>query len=96
MVKDGWSTQNSGFHIFKLVKKLKFLKKPIRKLLYDKYNLHLNVKRLRTELDRVQTDLDLDPYNSNLREEEVAYVKSFNEALLMRNVFLNKKLKSIG
>nr|GEU28766.1 hypothetical protein [Tanacetum cinerariifolium] len=36
-----------------VVKKLKGLKKPIRKLMYDKGNLHANVVRLREELDKV-------------------------------------------
>nr|GEX66682.1 hypothetical protein [Tanacetum cinerariifolium] len=64
-----------------LVKKLKVLKKPIRKLMYDKGNLHVNVVRLREELDKVQTDLDNDSSNLNLREKEA--VTDFNEALLM-------------
>ncbi|GKC14191.1 hypothetical protein Tco_1010973, partial [Tanacetum coccineum] len=43
-----------------VVKKLKSLKKPLRQLLYEKGNLHENVIKLRFELDRVQSDLDLD------------------------------------
>nr|GEV86782.1 hypothetical protein [Tanacetum cinerariifolium] len=38
---------------------------------------------LRFELDKVQTDLDADPFNNNLRKEEAAYVQSFNDALIM-------------
>ncbi|GJU32427.1 RNA-directed DNA polymerase, eukaryota, reverse transcriptase zinc-binding domain protein [Tanacetum coccineum] len=93
IVRDGWSRHVSGFYMFQVVKKLKFLKKPLRKLLYDKGNLHLNVKRLRTELDRVQTDLDLDPFNLDLCEEEACYVKAFNDALLMEEWFLQQKAK---
>ncbi|GJV05010.1 hypothetical protein Tco_1338579 [Tanacetum coccineum] len=36
VVMDGWSMQISGFHMFRVAKKLKLLKKPLRKLLYDK------------------------------------------------------------
>ncbi|GJW22667.1 hypothetical protein Tco_0033289 [Tanacetum coccineum] len=93
IVRDGWSRHVSGFYMFQVVKKLKFLKKPLRKLLYDKGNVHLNVKRLRTELDRVQIDLDLDPFNLDLREEEACYVKAFNDALLMEERFLQQKAK---
>ncbi|GKE06786.1 reverse transcriptase domain-containing protein [Tanacetum coccineum] len=64
--------------MFRLVKKLKNLKKPFCKLLYDEGNIHENVNRLRTELDRVQADLDVDPFNVVLREEEVAYVQAYN------------------
>ncbi|GJT91737.1 hypothetical protein Tco_1080582 [Tanacetum coccineum] len=49
--------------------------------------------RLRIEVDQVQRDLDKDPYNQVLREEEVAYVKAFNDALLMEERFLKQKAK---
>ncbi|GJU24535.1 hypothetical protein Tco_1163156 [Tanacetum coccineum] len=54
---------------------------------------HPRVKRLRHELDTVQRDLDLDPFNSNLRDEEAAYVQAFNEASLMEERFLRQKAK---
>nr|GEW24783.1 hypothetical protein [Tanacetum cinerariifolium] len=85
--------QVSGFSMFKVVKKLKHLKKPFRKLLYEKGNLHDNVIRLHDELDKVQTCLDADPYNSSLREEEAVAVVAFNEALIMEEKFLKQKVK---
>ncbi|GJU20601.1 polypyrimidine tract-binding protein homolog 2 isoform X1 [Tanacetum coccineum] len=62
-------------------------------LLYDHGNLHDNVKRLRFELDKVQSDLDLDLSNNILREEEAAYVLAFNEALIMEEIFVKQKAK---
>nr|GEX99632.1 hypothetical protein [Tanacetum cinerariifolium] len=79
-------TSVSGFWMFKVVKHLKLLKKPLRKLLYDHKNFHENVKRLRHELDEAQKPLDLDPSNFELREEEVAYLQAFNDASLMEEV----------
>ncbi|GKF20250.1 hypothetical protein Tco_0068888, partial [Tanacetum coccineum] len=70
VVMQGWSLKVSGFCMFRVVKRLKHLKKPLRKLLYEKGNLHDNVKRLREELDLVQTSLDMDPSNATLRENE--------------------------
>ncbi|GKD46609.1 hypothetical protein Tco_1271254, partial [Tanacetum coccineum] len=93
VVSEGWNTFISGIFMFKVIKKLKILKKPLRKLLYDKGNIHLNVTRLRTELDKVQTDLDADPFNLKLRDEEAAYVKAFNDAVLMQERFLQQKTK---
>ncbi|GJS02428.1 zinc knuckle CX2CX4HX4C containing protein [Tanacetum coccineum] len=93
VVLDGWNMSVSGFHMYKIMQKLKYLKKPFRKLLYDHGNLHENVKRLRHELDTVQHDLDLDLFNSNLRDEEAAYVQVFNEASLMEERFLRQKAK---
>ncbi|GKC99999.1 hypothetical protein Tco_1170274 [Tanacetum coccineum] len=81
-----------SYRCFKVVKSLRF-KTPLHKLLYEKRNVHLNVKMLRTELDIVQIDLDLEPFNLDLREEEACYVKAFNDALLMEELFLLQKSK---
>ncbi|GJS26095.1 hypothetical protein Tco_0486715 [Tanacetum coccineum] len=93
VVKDGWSDQVCGFYMFRVVKKLKSLKKPLRKLLYDKGNLHDNVNKLRIEMARVQQDLDVDPTNQDLRDEEAVYVRAFTEALIMEERFLKQKAK---
>nr|GEW46638.1 hypothetical protein [Tanacetum cinerariifolium]GEW50942.1 hypothetical protein [Tanacetum cinerariifolium] len=69
------------------------LVQPLRKLMYDKGNLHDNVNRLRGELDRLQSDLDNDPSNVRLREEEAATVCDFNDALIMEEWFLKQKAK---
>ncbi|GJY13470.1 putative reverse transcriptase domain-containing protein [Tanacetum coccineum] len=45
------------------------------------------------ELDKVQTDLDVDPFNSVLRGEEAAYVQAFNDALVLEERFLKQKAK---
>ncbi|GKA49243.1 hypothetical protein Tco_0742201 [Tanacetum coccineum] len=93
IVNEGWSAQISGFYMFCVVKKLKSLKKPLRKLLYDKGNLHDNVNRLRIEMECVQADLDVDPFNQDLRDEEAAYVRAFTDALIMEESFLKQKAK---
>ncbi|GJX46224.1 zinc knuckle CX2CX4HX4C containing protein [Tanacetum coccineum] len=41
---------------------------------------------LRTELDRVQIDLDLDPFNLDLREEEACYASDFKNTRLFPQV----------
>ncbi|GJW21224.1 hypothetical protein Tco_0031846 [Tanacetum coccineum] len=56
-------------------------------------NLHVNVIRLRDELDRIETDLDADPFNVDLRESEANYVGALNEALIMEEHFLKPKAK---
>ncbi|GJZ23441.1 hypothetical protein Tco_0560900 [Tanacetum coccineum] len=93
VVSEGWLKHVSGFHMFRVVKKLKGLKKPIRKLMYNKGNLHANVIRLRDNLDRLQTNLDKDPSNVRLREDEATTVIAFNEALVIEEKFLKQKVK---
>ncbi|GJT69853.1 hypothetical protein Tco_1029139 [Tanacetum coccineum] len=84
----------SGFWMFIVVKRLKLLKKPLRKLLFDHGNLYDNVKKLRHELDEAQKALDFDPNNVELREKEATYLKAFNDALLLEEIFLVQKAKS--
>ncbi|GJU61512.1 RNA-directed DNA polymerase, eukaryota, reverse transcriptase zinc-binding domain protein [Tanacetum coccineum] len=93
VVHGGWDTNVSGFWMFKVVKKLKVLKNPLRKLLYDQGNLHENVKHLRHELDEAQKALDSDPFNATIREDEAAYLHAFNDALLIEERFLKQKAK---
>nr|GEV25096.1 hypothetical protein [Tanacetum cinerariifolium] len=51
-------------------------------------NIHANVDRLRHELDIVQHDLDADPFNIHLREEEAAHGDSIS--LNSNDLFTNK------
>nr|GEX53047.1 zinc knuckle CX2CX4HX4C [Tanacetum cinerariifolium] len=88
-----WSMEISGFLMYRIVKKLKNMKKPLRILLFEKGNLHANVIRLRAELDQIQSSLDKDPFNFNLREQEAACVVDFNQALIVEEKFLKQKAK---
>ncbi|GKF79559.1 hypothetical protein Tco_0235127, partial [Tanacetum coccineum] len=62
IVTNGWSISVSIFWMYKVVKRLKGLKKPLRKLLYDK-------------------------------EDEAAYLKAFQDALIEEERFLFQKAK---
>nr|GFA71333.1 hypothetical protein [Tanacetum cinerariifolium] len=73
--------------------KLKNMKKPLRRLLFEKGNLHANVIRLRAELDQIQSSLDKDPFNLNLREQEATCVVDFNQALIVEEKFFKQKAK---
>ncbi|GJW94529.1 hypothetical protein Tco_0174201 [Tanacetum coccineum] len=69
------------------------LKKPLRKLLYDKGNLHLKVNQLHDQLEHVQRRLDMDHFNVDIREEEASTIAAFNEACIMEEKFLKQKAK---
>ncbi|GJR41849.1 hypothetical protein Tco_1309952 [Tanacetum coccineum] len=82
VVSNSWNNHVTGHNMFKVVSKLKALKKPLSKMVYDQGNLHDRVNNLRRELDEVQTALDANPDDINLREEAAIYLHSFNEAKL--------------
>nr|GFC83286.1 hypothetical protein [Tanacetum cinerariifolium] len=90
IVVNSWNVSVNGFWMFKVVKRLKMLKKQIRKLLYDHENLRENVKKPRHELDQVQTALDLDPSNFELQEEEVVYLQAFKDAIFWKKILMQK------
>nr|GEU62956.1 hypothetical protein [Tanacetum cinerariifolium] len=94
VVADQWSHQIDGCAMFRVVKRMKLLKKPIRKLLNDQGNIHERVANLRVELDAIQIALDTDPLNEVLQEEEAVYLTSFNEAKLDEERFLKQKAKA--
>ena len=79
--------------MFKLAKKLNALKYHMRKLNKDNGNVFDKVKMLRGELARVQEDLDKDPTNAQLREEEMIYATAYNEAALNEEKLLQQKTK---
>ncbi|PWA51085.1 RNA-directed DNA polymerase, eukaryota, Reverse transcriptase zinc-binding domain protein [Artemisia annua] len=66
-VISGWNINVNGCAMYRVVKRLKGLKSPFRKLLHSQGNLHERVDRLRKELDEVQKAIDKDPFNSALR-----------------------------
>ncbi|GJY03648.1 hypothetical protein Tco_0369588 [Tanacetum coccineum] len=82
VIKHNWKVHIDGHNMFKVVSKLKRMKKPLLKLLHDHGNLHDRVNKLSIELDQVQTALDLNPADANLRDEESIYLQAFNEAKL--------------
>ncbi|GJX32773.1 hypothetical protein Tco_0242628 [Tanacetum coccineum] len=92
IVTNNWNTSVSGFWMFKVVKRLKLMKKPFRKLLYDKGNLHDNVKKLWHELDEVQKSLDSDRQMEifSRKWRKLAYLKEFNDALLKKRDSISK------
>ncbi|GJY48293.1 RNA-directed DNA polymerase, eukaryota, reverse transcriptase zinc-binding domain protein [Tanacetum coccineum] len=88
-----WNVDVAGHSMYKVVSKMKVLKKPLRKLLHEYGNLHDRLSKLINELDEVQKALDLNLANPLLREEKVVYVHAFNDAKLDKERFLKQKSK---
>nr|GEX56186.1 RNA-directed DNA polymerase, eukaryota, reverse transcriptase zinc-binding domain protein [Tanacetum cinerariifolium] len=82
-----------GCAMFCVVKWLKGLKSPFRKLLHNHGNLHKRVNKIRIELDEAQKAIDRDPSSSILREEHAHYLLAFKEAQLDEERFLKQKAK---
>ncbi|XP_071718721.1 uncharacterized protein [Rutidosis leptorrhynchoides] len=93
IVSEGWSKEVMGHMMFRVVKRLRGLKSPIRKLMWSKGNIHTRVIELRNQLDEVQIQLDRFPQNLDIRNQERDMLMKFNEACLEEESFLKQKAK---
>ncbi|XP_022031030.1 uncharacterized protein LOC110931970 [Helianthus annuus] len=93
IVKQIWETRVNGVYQFKVVKKLRHLKSPLRALLFRHGNLHKKVVELRGKLEDIQKDIDQDPMNTYLRARETNLTSFFQEACLDEERFLKQKAK---
>nr|XP_043619929.1 uncharacterized protein LOC122591749 [Erigeron canadensis] len=93
VIADIWKVDVPGFWMYRVVQRLKLLKKPLRKLLYDQGNLHEKVQKLRLQLDTVQIALDKEPQNPLLTDEHAIYLQEYNNVVLDEERFLKQKAK---
>ncbi|XP_022008951.1 uncharacterized protein LOC110908334 [Helianthus annuus] len=92
-VSEEWRKKVDGVAMFSVVKKLRNLKSPLRKLLFLQGNLHDKVKNLRNKLDEVQKQIDLNPLDARLRDVEVQFIKELHSASYDEESFLKQKAK---
>ncbi|XP_022033482.1 uncharacterized protein LOC110935402 [Helianthus annuus] len=93
IVNKHWPINVDGVHQFRVVKKLKSLKHPLRSLLFRQGNLHKKVETSRLKLDTIQRRIDLEPHNADVRNEEASISRDLQEALLDEERFLKQKAK---
>ncbi|KAJ9560832.1 hypothetical protein OSB04_005992 [Centaurea solstitialis] len=93
VVENCWSKKVEGCLMFSVVTKLKELKKGVRKLNLKHGDVFKNVEKFRGELDRAQTDMDLDPDNGEVRLEGAVYLKALKDALVAEEKFLRQRSK---
>ncbi|XP_071700288.1 uncharacterized protein [Rutidosis leptorrhynchoides] len=82
VVSKGWKKVVEGHNMYKVVKKMRFLKKPLRKLMWCNGDLHERVVKLRDSLNNAQRLLDANPYDMQLRMDENQCLQKYNNALL--------------
>jgi hypothetical protein len=93
VVTKGWAVSINGIAQFKVVKKLRLMKTPLRALLNNQGNLHKKVVELRDQLDNIQQMIYSHPYDSEHRAKEVAILKDFQAACKDEEMFLKQKAK---
>ncbi|XP_022031917.1 uncharacterized protein LOC110932977 [Helianthus annuus] len=88
-----WELDIDGAQQFRVFKKLRALKTPLRALLFKQGKLHRNVNDLRSKLDGIQSLIDTNPLNVDLRAEESFILRDYQEACLDEERFLKQRSK---
>ena len=79
--------------MFKLVKKLKALKRHMKNLSWSFDNLHQRVVDWREKLKIAQINVDKDPHNSSLKKDEADTLHEYKVAVQDEEKFLMQKAK---
>ncbi|GKC32324.1 RNA-directed DNA polymerase, eukaryota, reverse transcriptase zinc-binding domain protein [Tanacetum coccineum] len=93
VVKENWKEPIKGYAMFVLAKRLKNKKRHLRDLNKKNENVYEKVKVLRAELKKVQEELDKDPHNSRLREDEMLINCAYRNAAMDEEKVLKQKTK---
>nr|XP_016441912.1 PREDICTED: uncharacterized protein LOC107767416 [Nicotiana tabacum] len=95
LVKAGWEVQVEGCKMFKIVRKLKMLKKALKKLNADHFsNIVTEANMDRVTLKEVRERLQRDPTNRELQLEEANMYAKFRKSSYMVEVYLQQKSKA--
>ncbi|GJY88850.1 RNA-directed DNA polymerase, eukaryota, reverse transcriptase zinc-binding domain protein [Tanacetum coccineum] len=94
IIKDKWNEQVFGYAMFVLARRRKRMKKYLRSLNNKNGNVYEKVKILREELKKVQLELDKDPHNANLKEDEMNFLGTCDEVFPIKDLdsLFDKKL----
>ncbi|GKD99172.1 RNA-directed DNA polymerase, eukaryota, reverse transcriptase zinc-binding domain protein, partial [Tanacetum coccineum] len=93
IVEDRWKLDVGGLHMFNLVKKLETLKHPLNNLNRSNGNLVEKVKVLKDDLKKIQTEIDADPYDKNLRDKGKVVLEKYIEVVKDEEKLLFQKFK---
>ncbi|XP_071702741.1 uncharacterized protein [Rutidosis leptorrhynchoides] len=82
LINDVWCEHVTGYKMFSVVTKLKKVKKQMRKLNTINGNVYKKAALLREDLLMVQQQINDDPCNIQLREDECVLFKAYKEAIV--------------
>nr|GEX07138.1 RNA-directed DNA polymerase, eukaryota, reverse transcriptase zinc-binding domain protein [Tanacetum cinerariifolium] len=88
VVKKGWELEVRGCHMYKLVKRLKSLKPHLKNLSWKNGNLYDRVIKWKGELQKIQTSVDGNPHDAELKKEEARIMKEYYSAVQDEKSFL--------
>nr|GEZ02402.1 RNA-directed DNA polymerase, eukaryota, reverse transcriptase zinc-binding domain protein [Tanacetum cinerariifolium] len=82
LVTKCWFDDIDEFHMFKLAKKLKGLKKHLKGLQWKNGDLFKRVEKLKSKLKETQMNINKFPFDSKIKELAATTLEEFNEAII--------------
>nr|GEZ62525.1 hypothetical protein [Tanacetum cinerariifolium] len=93
IIKEKWDQNITGHKMYQVVKKLKSLKVPLRRLGWSKGNLFQREECLRKHIQDIQTNIDTNPYDQTHRIKEANLLEDFCKAESDEENFLHQQAK---
>ncbi|KAJ9536410.1 hypothetical protein OSB04_un000423 [Centaurea solstitialis] len=93
IVTSEWCHEEEGSFMFRLVRRLKRLKRPLRRVRNLVGDVTVRVRNLRTELDAIQIPCDLDPANPILLEDLAHLSVAYEQARADELSFFRQRAK---
>ncbi|XP_059663774.1 uncharacterized protein LOC132309486 [Cornus florida] len=92
IVAQGWQLEVNGTRMFRVVQKLRALKRPLNQLnKKDFCDILAKVKACKNDLFLCQSTLDQNPIDDHLRTREKLLAKKFSEMCLAKELFFKQK-----
>ncbi|KAJ9536694.1 hypothetical protein OSB04_un000167 [Centaurea solstitialis] len=92
-VKREWEVQIEGTFMYRVTKRLKSLKEPLRRLRRSYGNLSSKVDALKEELNVIQLACDIDPFNDDLKEDLMALRMAYQQACRDDDLAMRQRAK---
>ncbi|GJV17423.1 RNA-directed DNA polymerase, eukaryota, reverse transcriptase zinc-binding domain protein [Tanacetum coccineum] len=93
VVKQNWRCDFDGYNMYMLVKKMKNLKGPLKRLAWKNGNLFQYVKSLEDDLKKAQIKVEANPYDTKAKEDMTSILHNYNVALNVEEKLLAQKAK---
>ncbi|GJZ56099.1 RNA-directed DNA polymerase, eukaryota, reverse transcriptase zinc-binding domain protein [Tanacetum coccineum] len=88
-----WKCDCDGYNMYKLVKKMKNLKNPLKKLAWKNGNLFQHIKNLEGDLKKAQIEVEANPHNVKIKEDMATILQCYSEAVNDEEKLLAQKAK---
>ncbi|GJU26932.1 RNA-directed DNA polymerase, eukaryota, reverse transcriptase zinc-binding domain protein, partial [Tanacetum coccineum] len=93
IVKEAWEVDIEGHMMYRIVKKMKLMKKSLNKLSWANGNIFVRVKKLRDCLKEVEIEVDKYPYDENIKSKSCKILSEYYEAMKDESNLLMQKAK---